>query len=155
MPKNNKSRKGIKLNTKHKHCNKLMQSLAKDIEHMRRDFGMETCIVYYPQGTMAPMGLPSGEAVDRATMRLFGPPLPPPPPPEVDITEGMFGEEERVWLENAVEEYLGGLGDWSEERRGRLKENLGRLRREEAMEDVSLEEWGELDVAFERLQERV
>ncbi|KAK1296138.1 hypothetical protein QJS10_CPB15g00557 [Acorus calamus] len=108
MPKNNKSRKGIKLNTKHKHCKKLMQSLAKDIEHMRRDFGMETCIVYYPQGAVAPMALPSGEAVDRATMRLFGPP--PPPPPEVDITEGMFGEEEQVWLENAVEEYLGGWG---------------------------------------------
>ncbi|KAK1320186.1 hypothetical protein QJS10_CPA03g02176 [Acorus calamus] len=119
---------------------------------MRRDFGLETCIVYYSPGTMVPKALPSREAVDRAAMRLFG--LPPPPPPEVEITEDMLSDEDQVWLDNAVEEYMEGLGVWSEERRVRLRENLGRIRRGESMEGLSLEEQREVEEVFMDLQEK-
>ncbi|KAK1296945.1 hypothetical protein QJS10_CPB15g00526 [Acorus calamus] len=150
---NNKAKKGHTFNTKHRLCNKLTRSLARDIECMRRDFGLETCIVYYSPGTMVPKALPSREAVDRAAMRLFGLP-PPPPPPEVEITEDMLSDEDQVWLDNAVEEYMGGLGVWSEERRVRLRENLGRIRRGESMEWLSLEEQRELEEVFMDLQEK-
>ncbi|KAK1262594.1 hypothetical protein QJS04_geneDACA001105 [Acorus gramineus] len=102
---------------------------------------------------MVPKALPSREAVDRAAMRLFGLP-PPPPPPEVEITEDMLSDEDQVWLDHAVEEYMGRLGEWNEERRVRLRENLGRIRRGESMEGLSLEEQREVEEVFMDLQEK-
>ncbi|KAK1262592.1 hypothetical protein QJS04_geneDACA001107 [Acorus gramineus] len=66
----NKARKELTFNAKRRLCDKLMRGLAKDMERMRREFGLETCVVYYPPGATVPKALPSREAAERVAMRV-------------------------------------------------------------------------------------